>query len=283
MAKKKTTARKPSRKPVKKGKKVSVNKQISFKKPDFKNIWKSVKGVNWNPILKTLGLTLIILGSFIGVDLLIQYLNNDYSIAVVNGERVSKKEYYKLLDQAYGESISETLIEYSLIEQEADTQGITLTEEEIDAELQETIDYVGGEEAFEELLVANDISKEDVLDQIELSLLTTKILTPTLEYTEEEIKEFFDEYSTLIFPDEAGALEEGELLDYDQYKEETEEIFVNQKVEEGKAAWLDGLKANAKIQNNAIEKPEYGLLTVTKNIINGLIDNANNNEEVTEE
>jgi len=283
MAKKKTTARKPSRKPVKKGKKVSVNKQISFKKPDFKNIWKSVKGVNWNPILKTLGLTLIILGSFIGVDLFVQYLNNDYSIAVVNGERVSKKEYYKLLDQAYGESISETLIEYSLIEQEAEIQGIELTQEELDTELQETIDYVGGEEAFEQLLINNGITKNDVVDQIRLSLLTTKILTPTLEYTDEDVKAFFDEYSNLIFPDESAALEEGELLDYDQYKDQTVKTYINQKVEEGKAAWLDGLKANAKIQNNAIEKPEYGLLTVTKNIINGLIDNANNNEEVTEE
>lgn len=283
MAKKKTTARKPSRKPVKKGKKVSVKKQISIKLPDFKNIWKSVKKSNWEPVLKTLGLTLIILGSFIGVDLLIQYLNNDYSIAVVNGERVSRREYYKLLDQAYGESISETLIEYSLIRQEADVQGITLSEEELEAELQETIDYVGGDEAFEELLIANDITREDVLDQIELSLLTAKVLTPTLEYTEEEIKEFFDEYSDLIFPDEAGALEEGELLDYDQYKDETEEIFVNQKVEEGKASWLAELKAVAKIQNNATEKPEYGLLTVTRNIVSNLIDGMNSTEEVTEE
>ena len=283
MAKKKTTARKPSRQPVKKGKKVSVNKQISLKLPDFKKIWNSVKKSNWEPVLKTLGLTLIILGSFIGVDLLIQYLNNDYSIAVVNGERVSRREYYKLLDQAYGESISETLIEYSLIRQEADVQGITLTEEELDAELQETINYVGGDEAFEELLIANDITREDVLDQIELSLLTAKVLTPTLEYTEDEIKAFFDEYSDLIFPDEAGALEEGELLDYDQYKEETEEIFVNQKVEEGKASWLAELKAVAKIQNNATEKPKYGLLTVTRNIVSNLIDGVNSNEEITEE
>jgi len=278
MAKKKTTAKRSSKKPVKKGKKISKKKQISIQKPDFKNIWKNIKSVKWEPVLKTLGLTLIILGSFIGVDLLIQYLNNDYSVAVVNGERVSKKEYYKLLDQAYGESISETLIEYSLIRQEAKLQGIELTQEEIDEELQNTIDYVGGEESFEQLLETNGITRDDVIDQIELSLLTTKILAPTIEYVEEDVKEFFDEYSELIFPDETEALEEGELLDYDEYKEETEEVYINQQVEDMKSTWLTELKAEAKIQNNAVEKPEYGLLTVTRNIINNLIDTFNSNE-----
>lgn len=273
MAKKKTTATKPAKSPVKKAKKVSEKKKsVSAKETGFKKFWGGVKGKNWEPVLKTVGLTLIILGCFIGVDLLVQYLNNDYSVAVVNGERISNKEYYKLLDQAYGESISETLIEYSLIRQEAAKEGIELSQEEIDTELQNTIDYVGGEEAFEQVLAGNDITREDVIDQIELSLLTTKILTPTLEYTDEDVKDFFDEYSDLIFPDETDALEEGEKLDYDQYKDETEEVYINQLIEDKKSDWISGLKAEAKIQNNAVEKPKYGLLTVTKNIINNLVN-----------
>jgi hypothetical protein len=278
MAKKKTTAKRSSTKPVKKVKKTSSKKQSPVKMPDFKGIWKSIKKVNWEPILKTLGLTLIILGSFIGVDLLIQYLNNDYSVAVVNGERVSKKEYYKLLDQAYGQSISETLIEYALIRQEAEKEGIEISQEDIDAELEETISYVGGEEAFEQLLIDNGITEKDVVEQIELSLLTTKVLEPTLEYTDDDLKAFFEEYSELIFPEESANLEEGELLEFDTYKEETEDVYVNQKVEEGKSGWLQNLKAESKIQNNAVEKPKYGLLTVTRNIISNLIDNVNSND-----
>ncbi len=279
MAKKKTPNTKPSKNPVKKVKKVSVKKQISIKKPNFKNIGNIFKSPKAKPIFKIVGLTLIILGSFMAVDLLVQYLNNDYSVAVVNGERISKSDYYKLLDQSYGESISETLIEYTLIRQEAKNEGIELTQEEIDAELQNTIDYVGGEEAYEEVLVANGITNDDVIDQIELSLLTTKILTPTLEYTEDDVKEFFDEYSELVFPDETEALEEGELLSYDQYKDETEEVYINQLVEDTKETWLEGLKTDAKIQNNAVEKPKYGLLTITRNIINNFMDEANTNTE----
>jgi hypothetical protein len=273
MARKKTSAIKPSKKPVKTAKKVSL------KKPNLKGIAGVFKSPTWKPVLKVVGLTLIILGAFIGVDLFIQYLNNDYSVAVVNGERIPRSDYYKLLDQSYGESISETLIEYSLIRQEAQKQGIELTDDEINKELQNTIDYVGGQEAYDSLLVSNGITNNDVIDQIELSLLTTKILTPTLDYTDDDVKEFFDEYSDLIFPDETDALEEGELLNYDDYKEETEEVYINQLIEEGKDTWLEGLKEEAKIQNNATEKPSYGILTVTRNIINNLIDSVNTTTE----
>ncbi len=275
MAKKKVSNIKPSKNPVKKVKKVSIKKQISIKKPNFKNIKNTFKNPVWKTTLKVIGLTLIILGAFIGVDLFVQYLNNDYSIAVVNGERVSKSQYYKLLDQAYGETISQTLIENTLIKQEAKKEGIELTQEEVDAELQNTIDYVGGQEAYDATLLSNGITNEDVVEQIELSLLTRKVISPTLEYTEDDVKSFFDQYSSLMFPDETNALEEGEELDYDLYKDEAESIYIDQLVSDAKDTWLEGLESTAKIQNNAIEKPVYGILTITRNIINNLINNTN--------
>ena len=279
MAKKKTSNTKPSKNPVKKAKKVSVKKQISIKKPDLKNIKNTFKNPIWKSVLKVVGLTLIILGSFIGVDLFIQYLNNDYSVAVVNGERVSKSQYYKLLDQAYGETISQTLIENTLIRQEAKKEGIELTQEEVDAELQNTIDYVGGQEEYDATLLSNGITNDDVIEQIELSLLTRKIISPTLEYTEDDVKSFFDQYSSLMFPSETNALEEGEKLNYDLYKDEAESVYVDQLVSDAKDTWLKELESTAKIQNNAIEKPEYGILTITRNIINNFIDSTNSNTE----
>lgn len=279
MAKKKTSNTKPSKNPVKKAKKVSVKKQISIKKPDLKNIKNTFKSPIWKSVLKVVGLTLIILGSFIGVDLFIQYLNNDYSVAVVNGERVSKSQYYKLLDQAYGETISQTLIENTLIRQEAKKEGIELTQEEVDAELQNTIDYVGGQEEYDATLLSNGITNDDVIEQIELSLLTRKIISPTLEYTEDDVKSFFDQYSSLMFPSETNALEEGEKLNYDLYKDEAESVYVDQLVSDAKDTWLKELESTAKIQNNAIEKPEYGILTITRNIINNFIDSTNSNTE----
>jgi foldase protein PrsA len=190
---------------------------------------------------------LIILGSFIGIDFLVQYLNNDYSVAVVNGERISKSEYYKLLDSSYGESIVNTLIDNALIYQEAEKEGIELTDEEIDNELQATIEYVGGEETYESLLKANNITNDDVIKQIELSLLTTKLMTPTLEYTDDDVKKFFDEYSDVIFEDETAALEEGEELDFDDYKDQTEEVYISQLVSDNEEDWLSGLEEKAVI------------------------------------
>ncbi len=284
MARKKTTTQKPSTKPVKKTKKVSSEKKINLslkniKMPDFKKIWNQLRSPKWEPVFKTIGLTLIILGSFIGIDFLVQYLNNDYSVAVVNGERISKSEYYKLLDSSYGESIVNTLIDNALIYQEAEKEGIELTDEEIDNELQATIEYVGGEETYESLLKANNITNDDVIKQIELSLLTTKLMTPTLEYTDDDVKKFFDEYSDVIFEDETAALEEGEELDFDDYKDQTEEVYISQLVSDNEEDWLSGLEEKAVIQNNVTAKPSYSILGTTRNIVMNLIDRINGTEE----
>lgn len=289
MARKKNAAQKPSKKPVNKSQKASVSekkhlslkgislKNIKIQKPDFKKFWNTLKGPKFAPILKVVGLTLIILGSFIGVDFFVQYLNNDYSIAVVNGERISKSKYYKMLDQSYGESVAETLIENTLIYQEADKEGVELTDDEVDSELQATVNYVGGQDAYDKLLVANNITNDDVVDQIKLSLLTTKLITPTLSYTEQDVEDFFNSYSDVIFEDETNALEEGEKLDFDDYKSQTEEVYVNQLVSNQKDSWLEGLKSEATIQDNATEKPSYKLLGVTRNIITNLIEKINGN------
>lgn len=283
MARKKTTAQKPSKKPVKKTKKVSSQKKNlsvkNVKMPDFKKVWNQLKSPKWEPVFKTIGLTLIILGSFIGVDFLVQYLNNDYSVAVVNGERISRSDYYKLLDQSYGESVVNTLIDNALIYQEADKEGVELTDEEVDSELQATVDYVGGQETYDALLEANGITNEDVVQQIELSLLTTKLMKPTLEYTEDDVKEFFDQYSDVIFEDETAALEDGEELDFDDYKDQTEEVYISQLVSDNESDWIAGLESDAVIQNNVTTKPTYSILGTTRNIVMNLIDRVNGTEE----
>jgi len=45
------------------------------------------------------------------------------------------------------------------------------------------------------------------------------VLGPTVEYTDDDLKSFFNQYSSQLFPTETEALEEGEKLDYEQYKD----------------------------------------------------------------
>jgi hypothetical protein len=265
---------KKDKSPKKKGKKMQVKikkPQIKFKKPS----WKGIKESN---ITKYSLFVLLILVFFVVIDFGVQYLNNDYSTAVVNGKRILEREFFYRLDQAYGSAIASQLIEEELVRQEAEKEGVTATEEEIDEQLAEITEQVGGEEQLNLSLEAYNLTMEDLRRQIELDVLIKKMLEPTLEYTEEDVKAFFEEYSEAIFPEEAAELEEGELLDYETYKDETLDVFIQQEISTAQGPWLAELEAEAKIQNNVLEDPGYKFLGATRNIISNIWDDVNSND-----
>jgi hypothetical protein len=262
---KKSTKKKTAKKSTKKkgSKKVDLKK---VKLPEVKNV-ESLK-----PVLKIVGIVLLIIVSLALIDLAVQYFNNDYSVAVVNGVRIPKREWHKRLETAYGASVATQLIEEEIISLEAKKKDITVSEEDIDAEVDRVIESIGGEEIFKSALEASNITEEELRDQIKTDLLTTEILAPDLEYEKEEVQDFFTQYSDVIFPEETAELEEGELLDFEQYKEETEEVFIQQEVQNLRASWMAEKKDEYKIQNNATSKPSYGFLTITTNIVNNLLE-----------
>lgn len=292
MPKKKSTSKKTTPKKSKKGKETKKKidlKKITPKKVDLKKVnlkkikLPKVKGLeSLQPVLKIVGIVVLIIASLALIDLGVQYLNNDYSVAVVNGTRISKNVWHDRLASAYGPSIASQLIDEEIIMMEAKKADVSVTEEAIDTEIDLIVESIGGQESFESALAANNLTLEELRDQIRMDLLATELLAPDLEYTEEDVKEFFDQYSDVIFPEETAELEEGELLAFEDYKERTEEVYVQQEVQNYKATWLAEKRAEYKIQDNSTGKPEYGFLTITTNIINNLLDSVSGEGTVEE-
>jgi hypothetical protein len=260
----------------KKGK--SKKMQVKIKKPQIKFKKPTLEGIKESNITKYSLLVLLILVFFVIIDFGVQYLNNDYSAAVVNGKRITEREYFYRLDQAYGSAIVSQLIDEALVRQEAEKEGVIATEEEIDEQLADITEQVGGEEQLNLSLETYNLTMEDLRRQIELDVLTRKMIEPTLDYTDEDVKAFFEEFSEAIFPEESAELEEGELLDYETYKDETLDVFIQQEISTAQGPWLAELKANAKIQNNVLEGPGYKFLGATRNIVQNIWDDINSNE-----
>lgn len=141
---------------------------INFKKPNFKNMVSS-------KIFKTILYVLAGIVVFILVDLFVQYLNNGYSVAVINGNRISKAKYHKELEATYGPTVASQLIDDTLIKLEAKKAGVEATDEEINAQLNEIIKSVGGQEAYESALAANNITENQLKDDIKLDILAKDI------------------------------------------------------------------------------------------------------------
>jgi hypothetical protein len=244
---------------------------IKFQKPNIKKIASS-KG--FKTFLTVVGVIVV----FILIDFFVQYLNNGYSAAVVEGKRIPRSEYIKELETAYGATVVDQLIDEEIIKIEAEKAGVEATDEEVNKQLETLIESVGGKEVYDTVLQQNNIDEEELKDQIRLSILANKVLGPTIEYTDDDLKSFFNQYSAQLFPTETEALEEGEKLDYEQYKDQVEQRYIEQKVYENEGAWLEDLRSQYKIQNNVTNKPKYGVLSATINIVKNLFNEANSNQ-----
>lgn len=145
--------------------------------------------------------------------------------ASVNGEKISKEELYQKMTHLYGKDTLESLITNKLIELESEKQKIKVTGTEIDEELTKLQNSYGGEDAFASALQQNNVSIDQVRDDIEHYLLAEKMIEPSIKITEEEMKTYFEQNkdsfdqkeqvkaSHILVKDEAAAKKVKEELD----------------------------------------------------------------------
>ncbi|MGE7624244.1 foldase protein PrsA [Viridibacillus sp. NPDC096237] len=117
---------------------------------------------------------------------------NDY-VAKINGKKITQSELNKELVSQYGTDALSTLITSKVIELEATKQKVTVSDQEIQAELEDLQKSYGGKEAFEAALESNATTLQNAKDNIKTYLTTTKLIEPTIDITEKELKTYFKE------------------------------------------------------------------------------------------
>lgn len=145
--------------------------------------------------------------------------------ASINGEKISKDELYTKLTHLYGEEALDSLITNKVIEMESEKEKVKVTGNEIDEELTKLQESYGGEEGFASALEQNNVSMEQVREDIEYYLLAEKMIEPSIKITEEDMKTYFEENkesfdqkeqvkaSHILVEDEAAAKKVKEELD----------------------------------------------------------------------
>ena len=207
---------------------------------------------------------LIVVSTLIVVDLVVQYINNDYSVAIVNGERVSRSEFDERIEEVYGAEITTQLINEKLILQQAAEENVTVSDDEIDEIVDDTVERLGGEEEFDTALQAENLDINSYRRNIKLQLIAEDLIVE--DPSDEELREFYDEFKDSFFPDQ----------EYDDVKEDVEEAYRSQQFTQNVNPWLSEIATDADIQNNISEKPDYGLLKIVREAFNQLNDRVNN-------
>jgi parvulin-like peptidyl-prolyl isomerase len=156
--------------------------------------------------------------------------------AIVNGKPVFSWELNQTLKARFGAQTLEGIIGERLVFEEAASQGVSVTDEEIEAKRQEVVTSVGGDAQFEDLLKFQGMTRADFEHQVRLQLLVQKLLGKDVAVTEEEVDVYIrDNKATLSATDAA------------QMRTEARNILLDQKVGEKIQPWFTELKDKASI------------------------------------
>ncbi len=115
------------------------------------------------------------------------------TVALVGNEKITKEQLYEALVEANGQQMLDMLIIKKIIQLEAKKHNVKVTKDEIQAELDKTIENFGGKETFESALQYYGLTEKNIREDIEINLYVNKLLRPEIEITEEDMKNYFEE------------------------------------------------------------------------------------------
>lgn len=134
----------------------------------------------------------IVLAAALIIVLVVQKDENKKAVATVNGTKITKEQLYDKLVELGGESTLQSMITEELVNQEAEKAKVTVTEADIDAEIEDLKAQFGGEAAFNAALSQSSMTLEDLRESMPMQVKIRKILEPQVTVTDDEIKEYYD-------------------------------------------------------------------------------------------
>jgi len=143
--------------------------------------------------------TAIIIAVIIILAALVYYYKGLFIAATINGSPITRLAVIKELEKASGKQALDSLITKKLINNEAIKKGISITSEEVDAEIKTIEDQIKAQgQTLEQALATKNMKLEDVKQQILTRKTLEKILADKLQVTEDEITKFLTDNNVAI-------------------------------------------------------------------------------------
>ncbi len=163
-------------------------------------------------------------------------LREQIIVATVNGRPVFRFELNRRMTSSFGKETLENIIMEKLVSQEAKTRGISVSEAEIDAEVDKLSQSLGEGTKIEEVLKLQGMTIADLRYQLKIKMLVEKILQGEVSVTEAEIDDFVkNNAGNLMATDEA------------KRREEAKGVLFEQKINEKFQSWMGDVFEKAKI------------------------------------
>ena len=157
----------------------------------------------------------------------------DRVVGSVNDIEIKESKLNEALQSQYGTEVLEQLMANEIIKLEAKAKKLTISEEDLNEEYEIYANYYGGEDQLLESLKTYNMTKQDILDDIENYLLTVKVMEQTITLTDEEVQAYYEENKANYLSDE------DEQLPFDKVKEDVRKDLLEERIDAEYDAWLD--------------------------------------------
>ncbi len=206
-----------------KNKKITVSDNIAqVSKPKF---------IVTKPLVVSLAILVIALG-------LIFTLKNQFIVAWVNGQPVTRLELISELEKTSGKKTLDYLVTKTLIFQEAKKENVTVTDTEMNTQLKSLKDNITKSgQNYQALLDAQGITEDQLKEQIKIQKMVDKMAGKGITVTDAEVTDYINKNKDQL-PKTATA---EELIT--QVKNQ----LLQQKISDKTQTWLKALRDKAKI------------------------------------
>jgi len=158
--------------------------------------------------------------------------------ALVNGRPISRIAIIQGLEKQYGQTILDNLIDKNLAYQEAGKLKISVSQDEINTELQKIGDVLKNQNiTLQDALASQGLTQSQLVEQIRFQKTVEAILTPKITVSDQEIKDYFTKNKDVF--DKKATLE--------SVKDQIKEQLFQEKLTTEYKTWIADLRAKAKI------------------------------------
>jgi len=165
-------------------------------------------------------------------------LKNQFLVAAVNGQPIWRLTLVRELEKEAGKRTLDAMVAKTLVLQEAKKKKVVVSSEELNEELKKMEEALAKQgQNMDQLLVAQEMTRQDLAEQVRLQKLVEKLLGGEIEVTDQEVKDYFEKNKTLMPKD--AKLED--------FQEEIKGNLRQQKLGEKIQSWMKALQENAKI------------------------------------
>lgn len=159
--------------------------------------------------------------------------------ATVNGQPITRIQLVQELEKQNGKKTLESLVTKNLILQEMQKKNITVSDEEVTAEVKKIQDALSKQgRTLDEALAQQGLSKNDLMEQLKIQKMIEKLFSKDATVSKAEIDKYIADNKDALPQDQDEKTLRSSISD--QLKQ--------QKLTAKFQTWLEGVQKNAKIQ-----------------------------------